>query len=417
LIEVWLFGRLLATLASALSVVLLIVALTSVTYLAVTLLPAVQRLPDRAAERSARASRAFGIMTAVGILGAAVLGLRVGAAGSGGEIVPTLAVSVAVAAACGATVAFAALGGARAGLLLGGARARRRSAIGARRAEAAKQLAASRRRWAEGDDLRAESEEAEAAVARLRAGIAKLDATRSDVEARLAALGEEAAHGDVGRELRRARDEVATKLELGGKILGAAEAAAFRMACSEPLRRLLRRRPRDLAQGLAEGGPDAPAAAGQLEAAARAIGAFLGDVAEARRRLDALSGRRPAGAGDDEPWAAAARDLDAVEAAYRAVAERISVVQVRRAARAEMDAVASAAGEVSDRARASGIPASDLHALLDEVTRAESAILMATPGELDAQGLTDALGRSTAALGGNDGASLDELLRALREVA
>jgi hypothetical protein len=412
LIEVWLFGGLFTTLASALSVVLVIVALTSVTYLAVTLLPAVQRLPDHGdgAERAARAARAVGIAAALVVLVVAVLGLRVGPAGSGGELVPTLAVSVAAAAASGATAAFAALGGARAGLLLGGARVKRRSALGAKRAAAAKQLATSRRRWAEGDDLREESEEAEAAVARLGAALAKLDATRADVEGRLIALGE-AAPEDVGRELRRARDEIVTKLDLGGKILGAAKAAAFRMACSEPLRRLLRRRPRDLATGLA----GAPAEA-QLEAAGGAIQAFLGEVEEARRRLYALEGRRAAGAGDDDPWAAAARDLDAVEAAYRAVAERLSVVRVRLSARAEMDAVASAAGEVSDRARASGVPASDLHGLLDDVTRAESAILMATPGELDVEALTDTLRRSTTALGDRDGASLDELLRALREV-
>ncbi len=414
MIEVWIFGALLATLPSALSVVLLIVALTSVTYLAVTLLPVVRRLPGGAEERWARA---LGILTAGGTFTVAGIGLRVGVAGAGGEIVPTLAVGVAAAAACGSTAAFAALAGARAGILLGGARAQRRAELVERRAQAAKQLEASRARWSEGDDLRAESEEADGAVSRLAAALAKLDATRAGVEERLAALDEEGRSGEVGRELRRARDEIATKLDLGRKILGAAEAAAFRIACSEPLRRLLRRRPRELAQGLSAGGADAPAATAKLEAAAGAIDAFLGEAAEARRRLEALASRRPEDAGDDDAWSAAARDLSAVEGAYRAVAERLSVVRVRWAARADMDAVASAAGEVSDRARASGIPASDLHALLDEVTRAESAILMATPGELDAHALTDALGRSTAALGGSDGASLDELLRALREVA
>lgn len=41
---------------------------------------------------------------------------------------------------------------------------------------------------------------------------------------------------------------------------------------------------------------------------------------------------------------------------------------------------------------------------------------MATPPELDARALSQALSRGADALGGSDGASLDELLRALREV-
>jgi hypothetical protein len=128
---------------------------------------------------------------------------------------------------------------------------------------------------------------------------------------------------------------------------------------------------------------------------------------------------RPFDDGDepDDAWAQAMRDHGAIEGAYEAVRERLGVVAVRFSARADMEAVATAAGEVSDKARASGIPASDLQGLVDEVARAESAILMATPPELDARALSAALARSTTALGGNDGASLDELLRALREVA
>ena len=51
------------------------------------------------------------------------------------------------------------------------------------------------------------------------------------------------------------------------------------------------------------------------------------------------------------------------------------------------------------------------------MTRAESAVRMATPPDLDARALSEALARGAAALGeGGDGARLDELLRALREV-
>jgi hypothetical protein len=90
---------------------------------------------------------------------------------------------------------------------------------------------------------------------------------------------------------------------------------------------------------------------------------------------------------------------------------------MRLSARAQIDAVAAAAGEVSEKARASGLPARDLGDLVDEMARAESAILMATPGDFDARALTATLSRGTEALGGHDGASLDELLRALRELS
>ncbi len=156
-----------------------------------------------------------------------------------------------------------------------------------------------------------------------------------------------------------------------------------------------------------------------LEAAVATLEGFLDEADRARGELAGLEGKRPARSeheADDDPWAQAMRDLAAIEDAYGAVRDRLGALALRSAARADMEAVASAAGEVSTKARASGIPASDLQELVSEVTRAESAILMATPPELDARALNDALARSAAALGGSDGASLDELLQALRQV-
>jgi hypothetical protein len=395
-------------------VVLVIVALTSVTYLAMTLTPALGR-----GAPALRGGRAVGVTTAALALGAALLGLRVGGAGSGGELIPTLAVSVAAAAACGAGAAFTALGaGAVVGRLAEG-QARRRAALAGARGQETRRLAASRRAYLEGADLRAEVEEADSALARLGAALDKLAGTHAAVVEQLVAVDDAAAAGDLGRELRRTRDEVATKLDLGRRIQGAARAAAFRLACTAPLRLLLRRRPRDLARGLGtDAGPETPKA---LAAASASIDDFLAGAVQAHGELAALEGRRPPPSDDlderdEDAWGQAMRDLGAVEDAYRAVQARLGVLTMRFGARADMEEVASAAGEVSNKARASGIPASDLQGLVDEVTRAESAILMATPPELDARSLSQALSRGAAALGGSDGASLDELLRALREV-
>src|SRR5436190_1254471 len=107
MIEIQLFGWLLVTLPTAVSVVLLIVSLSSVTYLAMTLIPAL-----RSGAEEHRLARLLGMASALGAFAAAIAGLRVGVLGAGGELIPTLAVSVAAAAACGASTAFVALGAA-----------------------------------------------------------------------------------------------------------------------------------------------------------------------------------------------------------------------------------------------------------------------------------------------------------------
>jgi hypothetical protein len=415
MIEIWLFGWLVATLPSGLSLVLLLVALTSVTFLATTLAPVLG-----AGGKGAWGARALGIASAVGALGAGLLGLRVGGLGTGGELIPTLAVSVAMAASCGASAAFAALCTRAAVARLGASQVKRHVALAGVRTRETRQLEASRRAFFAGEDLLAEVADAEASLARLGVALDKLDVTHRVVLERLEALDGAGHAGDLGRELRRTRDEVATKLDLGRRILGAAAAAAFRLSCSATLRGLLRRRPHDVTQGITPSAGTAAATTAALAMVA-SLDDFLVDVERARGTLQGLSSRRPPRSDhedpDDDPQALAMQDLEAIETAYTAVRDRLAVVVVRLGARADMEAVASAAGEVSHKARAAGIPASDLQELVSEVARAETAILLVTPAELDGRSLTDALSRSAAALGGNDGASLDALLRALHELA
>jgi hypothetical protein len=414
MVEVWLFGRLVAALASALSAVLVIVALTSITYLAVTLTPAL-RLP-RGHDGAARTARTIGLTVTTAALLLCALGLRVGAPGAGGELVPSLAAAVAAAAALGAGTAFASLGGVRAAYALASARRRRGAALEGRRQSDVRRLTEARRAFLAGDDLRGQLAAAEAAVGRLRAGLTNLTATQAEVNGRLERLDEASAASELGRELRRAREEITTKLELGGKILHAAELSAFRIATSAPLGRLLRQRPRHLAQDI--GGDEPGTLAARLAETSAMLDGFLSRAAEARTELAALTQRRPAGlTEEDDPLPGAQHDVDAVETAYTAVRERLEVVRMRFAAQAQLDAVAGAAGEVSAKAHASGLPVRDLQDLVDEVLRAESAILMATPAELDPRALAATLSRGTAALGAHDGGSLDELLRALRELS
>ncbi len=409
MIEIWLFGYLVVTLGSATALVLLLVALASVAYLAITLIPAL------AVGGSARVGLRVGVAVALVALLLSLAALRAGTPGSMGELLPTFALAVALAAAVGSAAALAWVGLARILRSAQEAATGRARRLDGARVDQVRRLETDRRAYLDGTDLVREVAEADDAVLRLRTALDRLERTRDDLQSRLVALGEDAAAGDLGRELRGARDDVAAKLDLGGKILRAAEAAAFRVACGAPVKWLLRRRPRDAMS-------DVSAATIHIEPAAETLRTFLVDASAARHRLSLLEARReardPDGAGDaEDPWARAVRDVDAVTRAYAAVLDRLDVVRVRLSARAQLDAVATAAGEVSDRAQSSGLADGDLSELVGEVTRAELAITMATPGDFDTHTLTDALARSTLAHDRSDGGSLDDLLRAMRELA
>jgi hypothetical protein len=422
MIELSLFGVLLGTLASALSVVLAIVALTSVTYIAMTLITALRARPGPPlAPGALRGARLIGLSVAIAAAGFALLGLRVGSAGSGGEIVPTLSLAIAGAAALGSTTACALLGCARGVMMLQGARAARAARIEAAAAAETKLLEAKTERHREGDDLLEQAEAAAAGLARLRAALEKLARARSEIERKLdddrATLGSE-----LRTSYKRAHDEVTMKLEIGERILDAAEAATFRLACNAPLRKLVRRRPREALlclEGLVSDQAGAPVTDASLAEATAALSSFLDDIRKARGSLQALLHKRPAGikpSSDEDPWTLAQQDLAALDAAYQAVLSRVEVVRVRRAAAQSLEEVADAAGAVS--ASAKGLPADqgELSDLATEVTRAETAVAMATPVESDPGAITLALSRCTAALDRSDGASLDELLKALRSI-
>ena len=402
--------------------VLLIVGLTAATYVAMTLVTALRR--DIAALGPAdRAARALGITAALLTVALSLAGLRIGPVGSEGELVPTIAAAISAAAALGSSTACALLVGARGLAALGAGRRRRLEALTAGERRDARWREATIRRRLEGHDLASEVTDADAALERLKAALRGLTAARDSLTEKLAGLGDAAAT-PLGVEVRHAHDEVNLKLELGERVLVAAESAAFRLACNEPLRRLSRRRPSEATLGLerlerAAGAPDAEVLA-RLSPAATTLRTFLTEITAARAALDALAARRPASIpadSEEDPLALAHRDLAALHDAFSAVLARVEVVQVRHAARATIAVVAEAAGAVAQSARSRGEGQSELEALAAEVTRAEAAAIMATPIESDAKALTDALARSTAALGQSDGASLDELLGALRSIA
>lgn len=421
MIEISLFGVLLGTLAYALLVVLVIVALTSVTYIAMTLITAIRARPGAAPLPAGveRGARLIGVLAAIVGGGIALAGLRVGSAGSGGELIPTLAVIIAGATALGSMTTCAVLASARGALTLKEARGAREALLQAATQAETRRLEEANQHRLEGGDLVDEERAARVALGRLRGALDQLATSRDEIAGKLdqdrIALG-----SDLRNSYKRAQDEVQMKLDLGKRILEAAEVATFRLACSAPLRKLVRRRPREALLGLErldQGQGGAPEGDVSLEPVVLALSAFLGEIRDARRALQRLGERRPESIKantDEDPLLLAQQDIDVLENAYQAVLERVEVVQVRREADASMEAVADAAGEVSSSV--TGMPAdqSELAELATEVTRAETAVAMATPAESDPEAITLALWRCTAALGRSDGASLDELLKALR---
>jgi hypothetical protein len=427
MIDLTFFGFLVLTLASGLSVALAVIALGAATFLAMTLATA-------AAPRSGRAfggsTRAVGLLSAAFVMVVALLGIRVGGAG-GTDVLPTLALSASLACFAGSASTLLCIGASRGLLMLASASAERRAALASSRATSERALEARTRGYLEGADLAEEVTSSEAQLVRMRGALEALRAAGAALDAKLGSFepGDERGADPDGprappssglvREVMRARDEVARKVDAGERVLVAADEATFRLACSEPWRRLLRRRPREalerLAQGGAPGGADDPT---RLAEATATIEGFLGEVRGAHEALEALEARRPpsgpAAGGDGDPLGRASRDLTALEALYRDVLARVDVLRLRLSARAGMSEVESAAGAVSE-STAERDEAEDLHELVREVVRAEEAV-GAIPDDDDDRALAKALAGGTRALGQGDAVSLENLARALREI-
>ncbi|WP_437620565.1 hypothetical protein [Sorangium sp. So ce1151] len=441
MIDVSLLGWLVVTLTSPLSLVLLLVALGAAAYVGVTALEAAPRQ---------RGARAVGTGAAACTLAAGMVGLRVGA--GAGAVVPTAAVGIAAAAALGATAACAWTFGARGAAALGAARVRRRAAALRAGDERRRLLAASQRAYIEGDDLAAETAAADAAVERLRAAVEALADARAALQAKRDAArdgGDAGGEGEgeggamdgppaeqrpaeasaLAEDLARACDEAALKLSMGQRVLAAAEAAALRVACNAPLRRLLRRRPREATQALATLG------AGALAPAAASLEAFLGEVRAARDEVAAIAAQRAVGASDgatgasenaadvtagsdpeQRPAALALRELAAMDSAYGALLERLRLAELHASTRASVRQVESAAGALSAAARAAALDPAELDALVTEIARAESAVAAAAPEAGGSRALAEALAEGSLALDRSDATSLSELIAALREL-
>jgi len=354
---------------------------------------------------------ALGVTLATAALTLLLASVRVGDAGSGGEMLPTVAFSVCFAALLGSSVACSVYALDRA---LGGQSVRAPRLAVAQVDRGRGVVRARVRSQPEGLRL----QEAEASLGRLRHALSMLARARDSLSLRMrgAQVREDAS---LSLAYRRAIEEAAMKVELGERVLIAAEAAVFRFACGDVLAQVVRRRPREALSALAREEGSAEEGRARLGRAADELSAFQEEIQRARGSLAALRARRPVGVAadtDEDPWFVTRHDLEALGRAYGSLLSRVEMLLLRRDAEASIEEVASAASALSKQVPGQVPGGGELEELAIELTRAETAVVLATPVEGDPEAVTEALSRSMVALDRSDEGSLDGLLSALRSI-
>ncbi|MRG97639.1 hypothetical protein [Polyangium spumosum] len=430
MIEITFLGQIVATLAGAVAFVSLLLVLAAGAYVLAAAAEGLERLAAPPGVRPELVAGRARILRAIAaVLGLGAAGLVIATSTVGGTL-GTLAFAVTLGAlARGGTLALSMLG-MRTAAKLEGARAGRVKALSAAKVKETAALEAKVKKRLAGDDLRAEITTADAALGRLREALGTLVDTRAALGQKLAMVKGSSGVAKLEPEVAKLRDELTLRIELGERVLAAGEAAAFRLACAMPIKKLVRRRPAEIA-GLDPSAPGDPEA--RLAAATSAIDGYLVAIAEARAELEEVATRRPtvppAAVDDDDdddddddvrpkdPLSHARADLDVIESAYRSLRERAELSRLGQRAQRGLAEVASAAGAISKQARAFGLDEREFGLLLDDVARAERVSSIEPPvRDEDLRALVEALTRGTSALDQDDRASLGGVVAALRSI-
>ncbi|HYV45856.1 MAG TPA: hypothetical protein VFA20_13400 [Myxococcaceae bacterium] len=184
--------------------------------------------------------------------------------------------------------------------------------------------------------------------------------------------------GVVAAEYGRTAGAIRHRLQLAEELQATAAATVLRLACAEPLRRLLERRPDAALARLNDAGETAPLAA-RVEAAREAVRGFMGELERARlllqRELSGAAGSVAQQVGLDateraRPFEAAVNQL---EATYGRVGHRLEALRLQLGAEADAGAVAGAALAVTGKDQSVPSPAPDAVAIAMELSRAEQS--------------------------------------------
>lgn len=431
MIEISFFGVLAGTFVSALSVVLLLVAVGAVAYLGLTTFTAttLHLGPGRTAESSTgvalrRTGRRFapraGIVASIASLVFTLAGLRFhDAASSAGTWLFTAAVAIVASTAAGAWCAALSLAAFRSVARLADSSAERRARIEGASRTAILEVQAKTSLFLAGDDLRAEVKNAETALSHLGEALTTLTTISAGLRARRESTGTQQGDAALAEEHASLETDVARKVELGKQIHTEAETAVFRLRCLEPLRRLVRQRPRDATATLGTPTTSPETLRTSVARALPAVARFLEDAHKTGEALSALEPSRPSHldpADPADPLTRARRELSAIQTAYAAVLRRVEVVALRLDADARLHEMTTAADALSPSAHIAGLDETELDQLIEEVTRADAALTLDLPDTLEAHTVSEALARTTAALERNDARSLDDLARAMKDI-
>lgn len=313
------------------------------------------------------------------------------------------------------SVALAAVLGGRTLARLGHYRATRAQDLVQWREQKAVELQESNRKRLQGEDLSAEVARADQSVGKLREALGALESTRVALADKLKAALDAGGNVSLVADMARMRDDLDVRIDLGKRVLAAAEAAVAKLAYAAPVKRLLRLRPVEIS-GL---DPKVPGNyAKRVESAVGAMDAYLVVIGQTKEEIEQMAVRRPVvePVEGESLSAKARREIEAIESAYKAMRERADLVRLGLRAREGMAHVANAAGQVSVHAEGQ-TDERDVHLLLDDVARANQ---MATDdfigGDEHVRALATTLARGAKALSGGDRASLGEVVEALQSM-
>jgi len=224
---------------------------------------------------------------------------------------------------------------------------------------------------------RIERDEVQAALiafGTLKAATERLRRSEQEASARAGT----AADGVTAAEYGRAASAIRHRLQLAEELQATAAATVLRLACAEPLRKLLERRPDAALARLNERGATAPLAE-RVEGALGAVRGFMGELERARlliqRELSGSTGSVAQRLGVDaaeraKPFEAAVSQL---ETTYGRVGHRLEALRLQLAAEADAGAVAGAALALTGKDQ----PAPDAVAIAVELSQAEQSVVTA----------------------------------------
>lgn len=248
----------------------------------------------------------------------------------------------------------------------------------------------------------------------LKAATERLRLAEREATTRTQAVSDAVAAAEYGR----AADAIRNRLQLAEELQSTAGAAVVRLACAEPVRRLLERRPDAALARLTDEKDTAPLRA-RVELTLTAVRAFLEELEGARAKLQLeLTGAEGSiakqlgldAAERGKPFQAAVSQL---ELTYGRVGHRLEALRLHLGAEADAGAVAGAALALTGSPQ----PAQDVVAIALEVSSAEQSATraLAAMGAAPSR-IAEVVVQASASLARDTGddEALSEVLRSVR---